>query len=102
MPMYKPKDSKDVFNIMAEYCKDKKYNFTEKELMYMAEDCYLLFESRSWKGISYWPAVAQRWVLNNLSKPKPYTKGERYPAKQTPEQGQTVRDKLLENRQHDM
>jgi len=95
----KPNNSNQVFETMKSYCKEKSFNFTDRELEYMAEDCYLLFESRGWKGITFWPAVVKRWVLNNISKRSPYTKGTSVPVKKPPVNGQTVRDRVLKQQE---
>ena len=83
----KPQSDEEVFLVMQEYCRKKKYTFSNNQLDFMAQSCYLYFESRGWKTISYWPAVAKRWVLNNLDKQckiKPKS------------QGKSIRDTILE------
>lgn len=82
----KPNSDKDVLDVMEKYCRDKGYTFSNSQLDYFAQSCYLYFESRGWKTISYWPAVAKRWVLNNL--------GKQYKGVSKPK-GQSVRDKIL-------
>lgn len=89
----KPESDIDVLTIMEKYCQDKGYNFSDTQLDFMAQSCYLYFEGRGWKGISYWPAVAMRWVLNNLDK---QTKAN-YKSKP---QSKTVRQQILED-EHD-
>jgi len=64
----KPQSDAEVFEIMKDYCQKKGYKFSNTQLDFMAQSCYLYFESRGWKGITYWPAVCMRWVLNNLDK----------------------------------
>lgn len=86
----KPNSDVDVLSVMQKYCQDKGYIFSDTQLDYMAQSCYLYFESKGWKGITYWPAVAMRWVLNNLDKQiKPTYKPK-------PQKGKSVRDILLE------
>lgn len=99
----KPNSADDVFDVMKQYSEKKRLIFTDSKLRYLAEDCYLYFESRGWAGIKYWPAVAMKWVLNNLersykAKPdKQYIKSN-YKPKQ---KGQSVRDKILEQESND-
>lgn len=64
----KPESDVDVLSVMQKYCQDKGYTFSDTQLDYMAQSCYLYFKSRGWKGIAYWPAVCMRWCLNNLDK----------------------------------
>ena len=100
MPNNKPNSEEDVFRVMQEYSKKKGYSFSDNQLRFMAENCYLYFESRGWGGIKYWPAVAMKWILNergsyakrnegkfnkqstSYNKPKP--------------NGPSIRDKILE------
>jgi len=85
----KPQSEEDVFEVMKEYSKKKGYSFSNTQLDYMAQNCYLYFESKGWKGIAYWPAVAMRWVLNNLDK--------QYKVSHKPKfQGKSVKDKIIE------
>lgn len=87
----KPNSDTEVFDVMQKYCQDKEYTFSDAQLDFMAQSCYLYFESRGWKNIKYWPAVAKRWVLNNLDKQiKPNYKPK------PKQQNQSVRDKILE------
>jgi len=88
MRQSKPKSSEEVYQTMKDYCSTKQYNFSEKFLRFMAEDCYLFFESREWNQCKYWPALAMRWVLRNIDKQLPVNK--KSPTK-------TIRDTLLEN-----
>jgi len=86
----KPNSDNEVLDVMKAYCQKKEYNFSNAQLDYMAQNCYLYFESRGWKGISYWPAVAMRWVLTNLKdQPK-----QNYKPKL--QKDKSVRDKILE------
>jgi len=87
----KPNFDTEVLEIMKSYCQDKGYTFSDTQLDYMAQSCYLHFESRGWVNIKYWPAVAKRWCLNNLDK---QCKGT-YNSKLKP-QGKSVRDKIME------
>ena len=89
--MTKPKSDKEVFDVMKSYCQDKGYNFSDTQLDFMAQSCFFCYESKGWKGISYWPPLAMRWVLNNLDK--------QYKNKYKPKpklQGKSVRNKILE------
>lgn len=82
----KPQSDTEVLEVMKNYNINKGYTFSDAQLDYFAQSCFLYFESKGWKGISYWPAVAKRWVLNNLDKqykPKP--------------KGRSVRDTILES-----
>jgi len=89
---HKPNSEEEVFDIMKVYCQKKGYSFSDTQLRFMAENCYLLYESRGWCGTTYWPPLVMKWVLNergkfnkktvNYTKPKP--------------SGQSVRDKILE------
>lgn len=90
----KPQSDNEVFDVMQQYVKDKGFCFTVSKIKYLAEDCFLHFESKGWVGIAYWPAVAKRWVLNNLTKfgtqpVKPY--------KPKQPKGKSVRDTILES-----
>ena len=91
----KPDNSEQVYDVMKEYCNTKQYTFTDAYVRYMAEECFLTHESRGWKGCRYWPPLAMRWVLNNKS--KQITKS---PTKEKPEQGETIRDRLLRENYH--
>jgi len=70
--IYKPEDSDEVFEIMKEYKDKKGYRYKDEELKVIAEDCFLLFESRGWlsgnKPIKYYPAVVMRWLLGNATR----------------------------------
>ncbi len=62
-PISKPNSEQDVFNVMKAYCKKKGYSFTDDELEFIAEICYLHYESKAWGGTKYWPPLAKRWIL---------------------------------------
>jgi len=81
----KPENSEEVYQTMKGYCTTKQYNFSEDFLRFMAEDCYLCFESKGWNQSKYWPALAMRWVLRNVDKQ----------LKQRPPTKDTIRGKLL-------
>lgn len=84
----KPNSDIEVLEVMKSYCQKKGYIFSDTQLDYMGQSCFLYFESKGWKGISYWPAVCMRWVLNNLDKQiKSYCKSK--PQK-------SVRNKIME------
>ena len=87
----KPASDRDVFSVMEKYCQDKGYTFSDAQLDFFAQSCFLYFESKGWKGISYWPAVCMRWVLNNLDKQYKDT----YNPKLKPK-GRSVRDAIME------
>ena len=95
----KPESDTEVFEVMKKYCRDKGYTFGDGQLKYMAESCYLLFESRGWKGVTYWPAVAMKWVLTNVNsqqKGKYDVRGtESYKGK-TERKGKSIREKIME------
>lgn len=85
-----PKNSDEVFEVMQKYSESKGYNISDSDLRFMAENMFLTFEGKRWKGISYWPPLAMRWVLTNK------TKYARFVVTK-PRQGKSVRDKILEN-----
>jgi len=87
-----PKDSDEVYEAMKEYCSKKQFQVPNATLRFWAEDCFLYFESRGWKGISYWPAVAMRWCLTNIKK---LPKKDISPTKKKP-MGKSIRDIILE------
>lgn len=87
----KPNSDAEVLEVMKSYCNGKEYTFSNTQLDYMAQSCYLYFESKGWKGIAYWPAVVMRWCLNNLDKQLKY---HRTP-KSVPK-GKSVREKIME------
>jgi len=88
----KPHSEEDVFDVMKDYSQKKGYSFTDTQLRFMAENCYLLYESKDWYGIKYWPPLAMKWVLNERgkfnSKPTSYKKPK--PC------GKSIRDKVME------
>jgi len=91
----KPQSDNEVLEVMQEYCQKKGYKFTDSKIRYLAEDCFLYWESRGWKGITYWPPLAMRWVLTNLDKQiKPSYKPK-------PQKGKSVRDTILEQENND-
>jgi hypothetical protein len=99
MPNNKPESEQDVFDVMRTYCDEKGYKYSDAQLRFMAEECFLLHESRGWKGTAYWPPLAKKWVLNavrnkpiNIHRPKPK------PSSSKPE-GKTVRDIIMEQEQ---
>lgn len=88
----KPQSEEDVFSVMKDYSIKKGYSFTDIQLRFMAENCYLFWEGRNWDKVSYWPAVCMRWVLNERGK---FGKDIMSPKKPKP-QGKSVRDKIME------
>ena len=96
MPKSKPNSEEDVFNVMKEYSKKKGYSFSDTQLRFTAENCYLFYESRGWCGVTYWPPLAMKWCLNNLCKqPKQsYNKSNNKENK-----GKTVRQRILEEQE---
>ena len=95
----KPDSDEDVLREMKKYCQSKGYTFSNGQLKYMAESCYLLYESRGWCGIKYWPAVAMKWVLTNVNSQQ---KGkydvrwtESYKGKME-RKGKSIREKIME------
>jgi len=94
MSSNKPTSEKEVLEVMQKYCKEKGYNFSEQQLDIMAQSCFFTFESKGWKGVTYWPPLAKRWILTNLDKQikKPYYNKP---------QGKTVREQILEQEQKD-
>jgi hypothetical protein len=86
----KPNNSGEVLKVMQSYAAKKGFNVTKATLEYLAEDCYLHFESRGWPGIKYWPPVAQRWLLNYV-----HSFGKEIKPKPKKKTGPTVRERLL-------
>lgn len=87
MPKFsKPNSDTEVLDVMQEYSKKKGYSFSDTQLRFMAENCYLFYESKGWCGTKYWPPLAMKWVLNergkfdkkavSYKKPKPKYKGK--------------------------
>lgn len=96
----KPESEEEVFSVMKEYCQKKGYSFSDTQLRFFAENCYLLYESKGWKGITYWPPLAMKWVLNE-AKPTSYAKRGKFNKKvvsykKSKPQGKSVRDKIME------
>lgn len=93
----KPNSEEEVFSVMKDYSQKKGYSFSDTQLRFMAENCYLLYESKGWKGCTYWPPLAMKWILNEKGKfnkkvvsyKKPTTKGR------------SVRDKIMEQENND-
>lgn len=92
MPNNKPDSEEEVFEVMKGYSQKKGYSFSDTQLRFFAENCYLLYESKNWCGTKYWPPLAMKWILNekgkfnkkmvSCNKPKP--------------QGKSIRDTILE------
>ncbi len=99
MSKSKPESEVDVFEVMQQYCQKKGYSFSNTQLDYLAQDCYLYFESRGWKGIAYWPAVAMRWVLQNLERSYKAKPDKQSKSSYKPElpKGKSIRDTILES-----
>ena len=64
----RPESVDEVFSVMKEYCQKKGYLFSDARLKFLAENCYLLYESKGWYGVKYWPPLAMKWVLNEVGK----------------------------------
>lgn len=93
----KPNSDTEVLDVMKSYCRDKGYTFSDMQLDYMSQSCYLYFESKGWKSITYWPAVCMRWVLNNLDKQYKGTyKSKPQRSLQAKPQGKSVRQEIME------
>lgn len=90
--MPKPRSEEEVFEIMKDYCQKKGYSFTDTQLRFMAENCYLLYESKGWYGVKYWPPLAMKWVLNEVGKFG--KKVVSYKKPKSPDK--SVRDKIME------
>ena len=88
----KPNSEEEVFEVMKDYSEKKGFSFTDSKLRYLAENCYLYFESRCWEGVKYWPPLAMKWVLNEKGK---FNKKVSTYKKPKP-QGKSVRDKIME------
>lgn len=87
----KPESDAEVLEVMRKYCEKKGYNFSNTYLDYMAQSCYLTYESKGWAGIKYWPPLAMKWVLNNLDKQL------KHDYKPKLSKGKSVRDKIMES-----
>ena len=96
----KPENSETVFTVMVDYCKTKQFNLPDAEIRFMAEDCFLFFESKGWKDTKYWPALAMRWCLTSMNKIKSKGPGVPYKARNESKPihtvGKTVRQTILE------
>lgn len=95
----KPNSDTEVLEVMQKYCQRKGYTFSDGQLKYMAEGCYLLYESRGWEGVKYWPAVAMKWVLTNVysqQKGRYDVRGTAVYKGEMKLKGKSVRDKIME------
>ena len=92
MKSNRPKSVDEVFSVMKDYCQKKKYLFSDAQLRFLAENCYLLYESKSWYGVRYWPPLAMKWVLNERGK---FNKGVSTYRKPKP-QSKSIREKIME------
>ena len=88
----KPESEEEVFSVMKDYSIKKGYLFTDTQLRFMAENCFLFWEGRKWDKVSYWPAVCMRWVLNEKGKFNKITTSFKKPKPS----GKSVRDKIME------
>lgn len=88
----KPHSEEEVFSVMKEYCQKKGYLFSDVKLKFLAENCYLLYESKEWYGVKYWPPLAMKWVLNERGKFDKSTVSFKKPKPQ----GKSVRDTIME------
>ena len=101
MPKHsKPNSEEEVFAVMKDYSGKKGYSFTDTQLRFMAENCFLFWEGRKWDKVSYWPAVCMRWVLNE-AKPTRYAEQGKFNKKAVSYKkptikGKSVRDKIME------
>lgn len=94
----KPNSEEEVFSVMKDYCQKKGYSFSDTQLRFFAENCYLLYESKSWYGVKYWPPLAMKWCLNNLHKQfkQSYSKNNNKEIR-----GKTVRQRILEEQENE-
>ena len=88
----KPHSEEEVFTVMRDYCKKKGYLFSDTKLKFIAENCYLLYESKGWEGVKYWPPLAMKWVLNERGKFNKSTVSFKKPKPS----GLSIRDTILE------
>ena len=88
----KPNSEEEVFTVMKDYSEKKGYSFTDTQLRFIAENCYLSYESKGWCGTTYWPPLVMKWLLNERGK---FNKGVSTYKKLKP-QDKSVRDILLE------
>lgn len=87
----RPESADEIFVVMKEYSQKKGYSFSDTQLRFFAENCYLLYESKSWCGVKYWPPLAMKWILNERGK-----FNKKIPSYNKPKpSGQSVRDKIL-------
>lgn len=63
-PFSPPKSSEQVRNVMEKYATSKGWAVSQNSLDLWSEDFYLLWESKQWEGLKYWPALAMKKVLN--------------------------------------
>lgn len=92
----KPNSEEEVFEVMKDYCQKKGYSFSDTQLRFFAENCYLLYESKGWCGTTYWPPLAMKWILNERGK---FNKGASSYKTSKPK-GKSIRDMILEQ-EHD-
>lgn len=97
----KPNSEKEVFEVMREYSKKKGYSFSDTQLRFYAENCFLLYESKGWCNVKYWPALAMKWVLNE-ARPKSYAEIGKFNKgttsyKKPKLQGKSIRQKIMES-----
>ena len=64
----KPNNEDEVLQAMKKYCLSKGYSFSGAKLRYLAENCYLLYESKGWCGTKYWPPLVMKYILNEWTK----------------------------------
>ena len=76
---------------MKAYCQKKNFYFSEEHLRFLAEECYLFYESKKWKDTAYWPPLVMRWVLTHR-----FHKTKDKPKPQQQSKGKSVRDIILE------
>ena len=88
----KPHSEEEVFAVMKDYSEKKGYSFTDTQLRFFAENCYLLYESKEWCGVKYWPPLAMKWLLNERGKFNKGVSTYRKPKSQ----GKSMRDKIME------
>lgn len=97
----KPESDKDVFRVMKGYSIKKGYSFTDIQLRYIAENCFLFWEGRKWDKVSYWPAVCMRWVLNEKKKFVGKSGKDIMSYKKPKPSGKSVREKIMEQENND-
>ncbi len=101
---HKPASLEDVYKTMVSYCSTKQFSVPDTTLKTWAELCFLFYEGRGWRSVTYWPAVVMKWVLTNvdklpnkgiaLTKEKPVAKGN------TPK-GETIRERILREQDYE-